>query len=66
MIQECPPNKPPFLPLIYLGPEALQALYPKTVEMIEQDMEGGEVLAQMVNFSNAVRATLQHYNIYVD
>lgn len=64
-VVECPSDKEAFFPLIYLGPEALQALYPKTLEMIQQDMEGGEVLRQMQNFSNGVRAHLQHYGIFV-
>lgn len=64
-VEECPPPNEPFIPLIYLGPEALAALYPYTLQMIANDMEGGEVLRQMQNFSNAVRAHLQHYGVYV-
>lgn len=66
VVVECPADQKEFFPLIYLGAEALSALYPYTLEMIKNDMEGGEVLAQLVNFSNAVRAYLQHHNIYVD
>ena len=64
-VSECPPDKEPFLPLIYLGPEAMEALYPKTLQLIQNDMEGGEVLRQLQNFSNSVRAYLQHYGVFV-
>lgn len=66
VVREAEPDQVPFLPLIYLGTEALRALYPCTLQMIANDMEGGETLAELENFSNSVRAHLQHHGVFVD
>lgn len=62
----CPPDKLPFFPLIYLGPEALAELYPFLKSALEDNWTGGEVEAQLRTLVNSTRAHLQHFNIWVD
>lgn len=66
IVHEAAIGEVPFIPLIYLGCEALRALYPHTQQMVANDMEGGETLAELQNFSSHVRACLQHYGVFVD
>lgn len=62
-----PENEPtPFWPLLYLGPETLQALFPYVVRAIDEDLIGGEVFNELTNLRSGMRAHLQHFKIDVD
>lgn len=55
----------PYLPLLYLGKAALESLYPYIQQAVQNDMEGGQCLAELQTLENSTRAWLQSHGVNV-
>jgi hypothetical protein len=62
----CPSSEQPFFPLMYLGPEILQELYPYIKAAQAESFGTDRTSEEYSLLLTSTRAWLQHYGVFLD